>query len=222
MSFFDNHQRATVAAAMARIIPTDETAGATEAGAIDFLDGYLSGVDRVYALPDGSGFEALRGPRRAAWESRIEILRAKYADGVRELDRLAREHHGADFVALGEEQQDDVLRAMERAEPQPREASASASTVPSYSFAPTKGAQEEGKEGPALQQTNTETELDFFPLLVVHTRQGFLADPIYGGNRNRVGWEVIGFPGPASLDEVFTGRYDTLPWFTDGATDAEA
>ena len=215
MPFFDNHQRATLAAAMARIVPTDETAGATEAGAIDFLDGYLSGVDRIYALPDGSGFEALSGPRRAAWESRIEILRAKYVDGVRELDRLAREHHDAGFAELGPDQQDDVLRAMERAEPQPREAGASASTVPAYSFAPTKGAQEEGKEGPALQQTNTETELDFFPLLVVHTRQGFLADPIYGGNRDRVGWEAIGFPGPASLAEVHSGRYDTLPWFAE-------
>ena len=34
----------------------------------------------------------------------------------------------------------------------------------------------------------------------MHTRQGFYADPIYGGNRDRVGWRVIGFPGPASLD----------------------
>ena len=33
----------------------------------------------------------------------------------------------------------------------------------------------------------------------MHTRQGFYADPIYGGNRDRVGWQVIGFPGPASL-----------------------
>ena len=68
---------------------------------------------------------------------------------------------------------------------------------------------------PALQQTNAEVDLDFFPLLVTHTRQGFYADPIYGGNRDRVGWQVIGFPGPASLAEVHSGRYSTLDYFAD-------
>ena len=52
---------------------------------------------------------------------------------------------------------------------------------------------------PALQQTNAEIELDFFPLLALHTRQGFYADPIYGGNKDRVGWKLIGFEGPESL-----------------------
>ncbi|MCI0608255.1 MAG: gluconate 2-dehydrogenase subunit 3 family protein [Anaerolineae bacterium] len=69
---------------------------------------------------------------------------------------------------------------------------------------------------PALQQTSAEIQLDFFPLLCLHTRQGFYADPIYGGNKNRVGWEVIGFPGPTSLAEVHTGRYSALPWFAEG------
>ena len=54
--FFDNHQRETIGAAMARIIPTDDTPGAREAGTIDFLDRYLSGIGYVYAKPDGSGF----------------------------------------------------------------------------------------------------------------------------------------------------------------------
>ena len=71
-------------------------------------------------------------------------------------------------------------------------------------------------EEPALQQTLTETELEFQPLLVLHTRQGFYSDPIYGGNKERIGWRVIGFPGPASLLEVFAGRYSSLPWFAEG------
>ena len=68
---------------------------------------------------------------------------------------------------------------------------------------------------PALQQTSAEVDLGFVPLLALHTRQGFYADPIYGGNRNRVGWDVIGFPGPASLAEVHSGRYSTLDYFAD-------
>jgi gluconate 2-dehydrogenase gamma chain len=43
----------------------------------------------------------------------------------------------------------------------------------------------------------------FFALLLKDTKQGFLADPIYGGNRNMVAWKMIGFPG---------ARYDYRDW----------
>lgn len=43
----------------------------------------------------------------------------------------------------------------------------------------------------------------FFELLLQNTREGFLADPIYGGNRDMVGWKMIGFPG---------ARYDYRDW----------
>ena len=36
----------------------------------------------------------------------------------------------------------------------------------------------------------------FFGMLLQNTQEGFLADPMYGGNRNFVGWRLIGFPGP--------------------------
>ena len=38
----------------------------------------------------------------------------------------------------------------------------------------------------------------FFDLLWRNTEEGFFADPIYGGNRNKVGWKLVGFPGVAS------------------------
>jgi gluconate 2-dehydrogenase gamma chain len=37
---------------------------------------------------------------------------------------------------------------------------------------------------------------EFFHFLQQNTMEGFLADPIYGGNRNFIGWKLIGFPGP--------------------------
>jgi gluconate 2-dehydrogenase gamma chain len=43
----------------------------------------------------------------------------------------------------------------------------------------------------------------FFKLLLTDTQNGFLADPIYGGNRNMAGWKMIGFPG---------ARYDYRDW----------
>jgi gluconate 2-dehydrogenase gamma chain len=197
-SFFNPHQRATIEAAMARIIPTDDSPGAREAGAVDFVDRYLSGIAFIYAKPDGSGFETLVGRQADAWRQRITILRQIYTSGIEALDALAQKLFRANFVGLTERRRDETLTALEHTGAQ----SASAGGAPG--------------EGPALQQTLTETELDFLPLLVLHTRQGFYADPIYGGNKDRAGWRVIGFPGPASLMEVYMGRYSALPWFAQG------
>jgi gluconate 2-dehydrogenase gamma chain len=200
--FFDAHQRATVEAAMARIIPTDDTPGAREAGTIEFLDRYLGGIENVYAKPDGSGFEQLDGKRADAWRQRLDIVRERYVAGVAMLDRTSRERYDGDFVALTEDQQDAVLRALEQPD-LGEEAQHERARVALY------GAPVE----PALQQTSAEIDLGFVPLLALHTRQGFYADPIYGGNRDQVGWQVIGFPGPSSLAEVHTGRYSTLDYF---------
>jgi gluconate 2-dehydrogenase gamma chain len=39
----------------------------------------------------------------------------------------------------------------------------------------------------------------FFNMLLRNTMEGFFSDPMYGGNRDKVGWKLIGFPGlPAS------------------------
>jgi len=35
----------------------------------------------------------------------------------------------------------------------------------------------------------------FFNLLLQNTREGFFADPLYGGNRDMIGWKLVGFPG---------------------------
>ena len=204
--FFDEHQWVTIEAAMSRIIPTDDQPGAKEAGTIEFLDRYLSGIDFVYAKPDGSGFEQLEGKRAEAWRQRIDILREKYVEGIEELDRRSRVQFDADFARLTAEQQDQILAQMERPAQQTDLDEAQATMA----FAPVE---------PAMQQTSTEIDLDFFPLLALHTRQGFYADPIYGGNKDRVGWKLIGFDGPASLAETHAGRYTTLPYFAEEQID---
>ena len=206
-TFFDQHQRATIAAAMARMIPTDDTPGATEAGTIDFLDRYLSGPGSIYAAPDGNGFEVLTGRRLDAWTQRLEVVRARYVAGVLALDAAA-ERRGGRFVDLDDDAQDEVLREVERPEGREQEADAARAKVALY------GAPVEA----ALQQTSAEVDLGFVPLLALHTRQGFYADPVYGGNRDHVGWKVIGFPGPASLAEVHQGRYTTIDYFAEDRT----
>jgi len=50
----------------------------------------------------------------------------------------------------------------------------------------------------------------FFNALLDITMEGFFADPIYGGNRNKVAWKMLGFPGlPATyakLIEQYRGK----------------
>ncbi len=198
-TFFTPRQRATVEAAMARIIPTDETPGAREAGCVAFVDRYLSGIGFIYAKPDGSGFEDLKGRAAEAWGRRIEIMRQRYADGILDLETRAQDMFSADFADLAPERQDIVLKAVEEEEASGGDAAAS-----------------EGSDEPALQQTSTEVDLGFFSLLVAHTRQGFYSDPVYGGNRDRMGWKAIGFDGPRSLADVHAGRYTTLQYFAAG------
>ncbi|MCA0921941.1 gluconate 2-dehydrogenase subunit 3 family protein [Pseudooceanicola nanhaiensis] len=43
----------------------------------------------------------------------------------------------------------------------------------------------------------------FFELMLQNAREGYLADPLYGGNRDMAGWKMIGFPG---------ARYDFRPY----------
>jgi len=59
-----------------------------------------------------------------------------------------------------------------------------------------------GLEKGPLQLEGT-SATGFFELLLQNTREGFFADPVYGGNRNMVAWKMIGFPG---------ARYDYRDW----------
>jgi gluconate 2-dehydrogenase gamma chain len=44
---------------------------------------------------------------------------------------------------------------------------------------------------------------EFFKLILKDTQTGFLADPIYGGNKDMASWNMIGFPG---------AHYDYRDW----------
>ena len=57
---------------------------------------------------------------------------------------------------------------------------------------------------------------EFFDALLTLVMEGFLADPIHGGNRNKAAWKMIGYPGlPAlyanSIDEYRHKRYLVEP-----------
>jgi gluconate 2-dehydrogenase gamma chain len=59
------------------------------------------------------------------------------------------------------------------------------------------------------------TAQSFFNTLRTHTMEGMFADPVYGGNKDFVGWKLVGFPGaqlfytPADL--ASTGVFTRAP-----------
>jgi len=55
----------------------------------------------------------------------------------------------------------------------------------------------------------------FFNMLLANTIEGFFSDPVYGGNRDKIGWKLVGFPGVAAvythLVEKHGVPYDAVP-----------
>lgn len=127
-----------VEAIAARIIPSDDEPGATEAGVVNFIDKALAHEDKA--------------------------LLPAYKAGLAGVDAVAKKRFQSAFAALTPTEQDDVLLALEggKADGWPK-----------------------GDVGAA----------DFFAAVRAHTVFGFLCDPSYGGNRDYVGWKVVGYPG---------------------------
>src|SRR5690606_25819999 len=63
------------------------------------------------------------------------------------------------------------------------------------------GLSEELQDEILTRLDDRELELDgvfakaFFDLVLENAIEGFFCDPIYGGNRDMVGWKLVGFPG---------------------------
>ena len=138
LTFFFLDEADTVEALAARIIPgSPGDPGAREGGVVHYID------------------RALSGPY-FGWQG-------AYREGVRALNAYTAERYGRKFFELEEEEQDNVVGALERGE------------VPGF--------------GEGSEATN------FFTIVWSHTVEGMFSDPAYGGNRNAVGWKLIGFPG---------------------------
>jgi gluconate 2-dehydrogenase gamma chain len=205
--FFSEREWNTVDAATARIIPTDRDPGAREAGVVRFLDRFLSGIEFVYASADGSGFLQMSGKDAEAWTARVNHRQQVYRDGIVQLDQLSRDRFGKDFAELGEPEQDDILEAMS-GRPRPERVALN-----------TDRAGNVGAGGPPpTNQPVSDEGLPFFDMLVLHTRQGFYSDPVYGGNKDFIGWRVIGYDGPKSLADTVAGRYTTTDYMITEAT----
>lgn len=184
--FFSLHEAQTVEALTARLLPgTPDDPGAREAGVVNYIDNLLaypnSFAEPTYREPpfaetyEGDvppGDTPATGTFSTIWVPADEIERYGYQSiltprdtyraGLASVDRYAQELFGSDFVALSEEQQDQIVQDM---------ADGNAS----------------GFDQPTAES--------FFHVLRRHTAEGMFSDPAYGGNRDMVGWRLIGYPG---------------------------
>ena len=98
-----DHERATIEAAAARIVPSDEDAGAREAGVIDYIEGLLAtdDVDTDISAREKKEYANFvlgsMGGRTEEQQATLFKLnglgsrhRQAYRDGVAELDRAGR------------------------------------------------------------------------------------------------------------------------------------
>jgi len=161
--FFRPDEAIEVEAMASRILPSDETPGAKEAGVIYFIDRALV----TFAVDS----------------------QKEYREGIAEVQALVAEKFPSakKFSAATPEQQDAILEVLSNSK---TNLTASRGNRPNAAGQP------------------------FFEALRYHTIAGFLIDPDSGrgGNRNGVGWKVIGrdpehmFQPPfGALDRDYTG-----------------
>jgi len=130
-------ERETLAAAAARIIPSDDSPGAREAGVVDYIEQALA-------------------------THYHRVLREPFRKGAAVLNDVAQRSWGKPFASLDSTDQDSVLNYVE-------------------------GGKADTSEFPATR---------FLDRLITLTLEGFLGDPVHGGNRGEWGWKFIGYkPG---------------------------
>src|SRR6266849_3577047 len=64
-----------------------------------------------------------------------------------------------------------------------------------------------GLDGGKIELEQVRAQL-FFNMLLSLTIEGFFADPVYGGNRDKVGWKLVGFPGVAAVYTPFIEKHN--------------
>ena len=190
--FFNDFEARTVEAIAERIVPGDETdPGATEADVVAYIDravaGFSTALQKVYRL------------------------------GLRDLDVFCRREYERHFVELDTDGQDAVVRRF--LGPEAGEAAASHKPVGEDDYDFNSSAERPGHPlprsadaAPAEPGADESLLIRLFAVAREHTIEGLFCDPAYGGNRNTVGWRLVGFPGvqwgytAEQMKEGFDGR----------------
>lgn len=194
LRFFNLHEARTVEALTARILPgTPEDPGAREAGVVYYIDFMLSYPDGLaeptYLRPPfAQTYQGEEPPANAAgdfqtiWVPEAEIERYGY-----QAIFTPREAFRMGLAALDRYTRSQFER----------------------DFIALTEAQQDEVITAMVEGTATGFEplspKAFFQVVRRYTGEGMFSDPAYGGNRNLVGWKLLGYPGAQraySPDEV--------------------
>jgi gluconate 2-dehydrogenase gamma chain len=181
LQVFTPHEAQVVEALTARLLPgTPDDPGAREAGVVYYIDNMLAYQDGlpepVYRQhPFAESYTEDEPPEsefQVIWVPEEEIDRYGYQSvltprdvfriGIAAVDRYAQQTFDQPFLALSEEQQDEIITALL------------------------------DNEATGFEPLTPES---FFHALRRYTCEGMFSDPAYGGNRDMVGWRLIGYPG---------------------------
>lgn len=205
--FFTPHEAALVEAATARILPgSPDDPGAREAEVVVYIDGLLS----------AGGWASEPVYRSGPFPSPDDLLEEEDEDEDEdeEDDGGGEDDEEDDPVDLGTTPFGVTRRPIGALERWGEQSMVPPPDVYRLGLAGLDGWAEEREGAPFLElddeaQDRVLADLedglattfdevsgeDLFALLRQHTIEGAFSDPIYGGNRNMVGWELIGWPG---------------------------
>lgn len=159
-SFLNADDAAFIEAAVARLIPADETGpGALEADVPVYMDRQLAGA---WGAGEGLYRSGPWQPGKPEQGYQLPFTPAElFRNALRAITEDLRKTNRGSFGKLKAEDQDAYLRALETE-------SRDLGGVPSNIF---------------------------FQSLLEMTIEGYFSDPVYGGNKDMVGWKLVGFPG---------------------------
>jgi gluconate 2-dehydrogenase gamma chain len=162
------------ALAGAASVPATTTLSASEFRSLEAL------VDRIIPADDlGPGAVAAGVPYYIDSSLAGEYSGALgvYKASLTAIDQYAVKKYGGHFADLSAATRDEIVAAVE------------ANTIPGLvSFV--------GTDTPLMKFALVpEYQGLFFQGLLQHTKEGMFGDPLYGGNKDFIGWNLIGFPG---------------------------
>jgi gluconate 2-dehydrogenase gamma chain len=203
LDFFTSEEARTVEAFTSRLAPgSAEDPGAQEACVTRFIDLKL-GRFETFATPTyfkppfgepaeghaiGRSGDTIYVPddliARYGFQSSLTPQDA-YRQGLGQLDDLAETVYGKQFTELSGGQQDAIITGLELNDPSPDGREALAQAAPA----------QKKMAAAAKKEFKDPTAFGFFSMLQEDTSEGMFSDPSYGGNRNYVGWALVGYPG---------------------------
>src|SRR5207248_9189315 len=138
----------------------------------------------------------------------------RYRLGILGMEAYSQELFGRGFALLSPDQQDQVLKDMDAGKPDTFDG---ASIQAAVSTQPAGAGIETALRNPSSANVTMAAKA-FFDLLRSHVIAGFFADPVHGGNRDMIGWKLIGFPGAqfsyapdiSKFGVPFTGDFKSL------------